>query len=255
MNMPKRLKPRGEKNVYVDEKRKEHIAMDCQRWEERIDSWMTEAWEHGEGHGGGASPLPAELLEHARTCRSCATRLEAARQLVGASNYAGGSLYTRQYPDLTESMANRVMDRVLTMPTTQVARAKPSLWHVWRHKFSFALAAVALASMVFLSTEFFIERTVPQSQPVPEYATVRLQIELPQAQDVVVVGDWNQWDPAAQRLARVNGSDIWVIELNLAHGKEYRYQFVIDGAMWIPDPLSPLQVDDGFGGKNSVLET
>jgi len=72
---------------------------------------------------------------------------------------------------------------------------------------------------------------------------------------VVVVGDWNQWDPAAQRLARVNGSDIWVIELNLAHGKEYRYQFVIDGAMWIPDPLSPLQVDDGFGGKNSVLET
>ena len=225
--------------------------MDCRKWSEKIDSWMAYTWEHGEE----ASPLPQDVLEHVRTCSRCAAELETARQLAGAAGHADGSRYTKRYPDLTEAVANRVMDQILTQPSPKSTPAKPSLLRGWKRKYSFALAAVALASMVFFSTELFLERTVPQSQSAPEYATIRLQIEIPQAQQVVVVGDWNQWDPAAQRLASVNGSDLWVIEFSLDQGKEYRYQFVIDGATWIPDPLSPLQVDDGFGGKNSVLET
>ena len=225
--------------------------MDCRKWSEKIDSWMSYTWEHGEG----ASPLPQDLQEHVRTCNRCAAKLEAARQLSGTAGLADGSKYAKQYPDLTERVANRVMDQILTQPSKKASHAKPSLWNGWKRKYSFALGAVALASMVFFSTALLVERALPQSPTAPEFATVRLQIEIPQAQEVVVVGDWNQWDPAAQRLARMNGSNIWVIELSLDPGKEYRYQFVIDGAMWIPDPLSQLQVDDGFGGKNSVLET
>ncbi len=123
--------------------------------------------------------------------------------------------YTKRYPDLTESVADRVMDQILTQPSTKPTPAKPSLLRGWKRKYSFALAAVALASTVFFSTELLLDRTVPQSPPALEYATIRLQIELPQAQQVVVVGDWNQWDPSAQRLARVHGSDLWVIELSL----------------------------------------
>ncbi|HEY8378565.1 MAG TPA: glycogen-binding domain-containing protein, partial [Nannocystis sp.] len=32
-----------------------------------------------------------------------------------------------------------------------------------------------------------------------------------------------------------------------------QYKLRIDGSMWIPDPNNPSQVDDGFGGYNSVL--
>jgi len=34
---------------------------------------------------------------------------------------------------------------------------------------------------------------------------------------------------------------------------EHQYQFVVDGRTWRPDSTAHAQVDDGFGGTNSVI--
>ena len=34
---------------------------------------------------------------------------------------------------------------------------------------------------------------------------------------------------------------------------QVQYKFIVDGNNWINDPTNPDQVDDGFGGKNSVF--
>jgi 1,4-alpha-glucan branching enzyme len=87
-----------------------------------------------------------------------------------------------------------------------------------------------------------------------ETVVVRFELQAPEAQDVAVVGNWNRWDPEAQKLKDPDGDGIWEIEIPLKRGEEHQYQFLIDGQNWIPDPEAPLQVKDGFGGVNSVLQ-
>lgn len=71
------------------------------------------------------------------------------------------------------------------------------------------------------------------------------------ARDVSLAGTFNRWDPARHRLAGPDRDGRWTITLPLAPGR-YEYQFVVNGAAWMPDPAAP-SVDDGLGGRNSVL--
>ena len=45
---------------------------------------------------------------------------------------------------------------------------------------------------------------------------------------------------------------IWSIEKNLSPGR-YEYKFVVDRNTWVEDPNAIETIDDGYGGKNSVL--
>jgi glycosidase len=45
---------------------------------------------------------------------------------------------------------------------------------------------------------------------------------------------------------------VWRVSVTLAPGS-HLYKFVVDGASWIHDPANPHAVDDGHGGRNSVL--
>jgi hypothetical protein len=80
---------------------------------------------------------------------------------------------------------------------------------------------------------------------------VRFDLAAPGARDVAVAGSFNGWQPEAMRLARGAGG-VWSVTVPLAIG-EHRYQFVVDGQRWVPDPLAQALVDDGFGGRNSVI--
>jgi 1,4-alpha-glucan branching enzyme len=93
-----------------------------------------------------------------------------------------------------------------------------------------------------------------QGRNPDEMIIVRFELRAPDARDVAVVGNWNRWDPQAQKLGDPDGDGVWEIEIPLKRGEEHQYQFLIDGTNWIPDPDAPLQVDDGFGGVNSVLQ-
>ncbi len=68
---------------------------------------------------------------------------------------------------------------------------------------------------------------------------------------ISIVGDFNDWDPAATPLQRVDGQGWWVV-VNLRPGR-YRYSFVVDGTRWIADPSAPRAADNDFGTDNSVV--
>ena len=79
---------------------------------------------------------------------------------------------------------------------------------------------------------------------------VRLRLAAPSSSRVAVVGDFNDWDPAATPLRRDGGT--WIVELRLKPGR-YHYTFLIDGRRWASDPSEPPAAESDFGAPVSVL--
>lgn len=70
----------------------------------------------------------------------------------------------------------------------------------------------------------------------------------PDAKEVYLAGDFNGWNPKAQRMDRWNGR--FMTKTKLPHG-EYQYKFVIDGE-WHVDPAGE-QVPNDYGTTNNVI--
>ena len=82
---------------------------------------------------------------------------------------------------------------------------------------------------------------------------VQFALVAPGAHTVTVVGDFNDWDPAATPLRPVAGPrGVWSVQVPLHPGR-HEYAFVVDGRRWMPDPAAPRSGDDDFGTPNSVV--
>jgi|GEM_PF-750341 len=80
---------------------------------------------------------------------------------------------------------------------------------------------------------------------------VPFTFDAPDAGSVSVVGSFNGWSPTATRMVRRDDGR-WQAKVRLQPGR-FEYKFAVDGSRWIADPSNPEAVDDGFGGRNSVL--
>jgi hypothetical protein len=78
---------------------------------------------------------------------------------------------------------------------------------------------------------------------------VRFAVNLAAGEQVALIGDFNDWNPAATPLRRERGG--WSATLPLAPGR-YRYAYVVDGRRLLADPSGPL-ADDEFGTPTSVI--
>jgi hypothetical protein len=87
-------------------------------------------------------------------------------------------------------------------------------------------------------------------KPDPK-GNVRLRIRAPGAEEVTVAGNFNDWEPRGALLRPV-GDGWWEIYIELGPGI-YEYAYVIDGK-WTTPPEAKLTVEDGFGGRNGILE-
>lgn len=74
----------------------------------------------------------------------------------------------------------------------------------------------------------------------------------PKAEQVSVVGDFNDWNPQAHPLERSGRQGAWSGLLWLPPGV-YEYAFVIDGKLRSADDARPTGPPDDFGVSNSVL--
>lgn len=86
---------------------------------------------------------------------------------------------------------------------------------------------------------------------------VKVTFELPSdvaAQEAVVVGEFNNWDPAATPLKRKKDGS-FSTALTLESGKEYRYKFFLDSARWENDPNPDRLVPNIFGTEDSLVTT
>ena len=120
--------------------------------------------------------------------------------------------------------------------------------------------AIICCFLLVASCGGMIERAV--RSPVIAEEGVTLRIYSPAARTVQVAGDWqgNNWgrgDAEAGEvlvglMERLEKGGIWEITLDLEPGR-YRYRFIIDEVKYILDPDNPRVVDDGTGGRASLL--
>lgn len=75
------------------------------------------------------------------------------------------------------------------------------------------------------------------------------------ASTVWLTGSFVDWggDPANGAIELALGGDgAWTGGYTVDAGS-HQYKFIVNGTDWINDPANPDQVDDGFGGTNSVF--
>ncbi|MGQ9616417.1 MAG: isoamylase early set domain-containing protein [Spirochaetota bacterium] len=240
--------------------------MNCKEWLQQLKNWLEENWttddvekserkklfgeeplvlkSSGEKppigkHPGEKHALPGHLKEHAESCPKCSATLRGALMLVG-----GKELKKSPEAGLTYRVRERVSieaePRGWRVPWLNIQRLHIPKWIVV--PVSAAVFAFGVILMVVVSG--------PNNN---DTVKVSLFLKAPGASEIVVVGDWNGWDPLANRLTDNDGDGIWEIEIKLQRNREYRYQFLINGEIWVPDPTAPLQIEDGFGGKDSIL--
>ena len=71
----------------------------------------------------------------------------------------------------------------------------------------------------------------------------------PDADDVRLVGSFNNWDPEARSLKQ-NSSGVWSTWMMLEPGR-YEYRYVVDGT-WRNDPEAD-HCPNAYGGQNCLL--
>jgi 1,4-alpha-glucan branching enzyme len=85
---------------------------------------------------------------------------------------------------------------------------------------------------------------------------VYLGLFWPGAQQVSVIGTWNEWRPAQQGLQpQPNGW--WHGIIRLPPGR-HPYRFWVEegtesSPAWLPDPENPLRCESGYGRDHSVI--
>jgi hypothetical protein len=80
----------------------------------------------------------------------------------------------------------------------------------------------------------------------------RFMIVAPNAKQVALVGDFNDWDQGKTPLLKVAANGTWTAEVRLPPGR-YAYAFLVDGQRWVADPAAPPSVGDDFGRPSSVV--
>ena len=98
-----------------------------------------------------------------------------------------------------------------------------------------------------------IEEDIPPPPPCNE---ITFRYVDATATSAWVSGTFNSWAPTvadgALEMTRTAGSP-WEVTTLIEPTGRHEYKFIVDGTRWIPDPTNPEQVDDTYGGFNSVL--
>ncbi len=120
------------------------------------------------------------------------------------------------------------------------------------------IAIVAAAAITFL-VAFPIARIISDREPAQRGAVgaapvfVQFVFHAPGARSVGVAGDFNGWEPDAFVLSDADGDGIWTGLFPVPEGI-HKYMFIVDGERWVTDPFATAYVDDGFGGRDALLE-
>jgi 1,4-alpha-glucan branching enzyme len=84
---------------------------------------------------------------------------------------------------------------------------------------------------------------------------VKVAFSLPhvEAATLHVMGDFNDWRPV-HAMRRTDDGE-WQLSLELEHGREYQFKYLLDETVWINDPHVEKSVANPYGGENSVVAT
>ena len=95
-------------------------------------------------------------------------------------------------------------------------------------------------------------RATPTVSAAAGLRPVNFVLVAPEAANVFVVGDFNDWDPRATPLVRSEPGGVWTASLALEPGL-YQYSYLVDGRIRAGDVDAPRAPADEFGGGSSVV--
>lgn len=140
------------------------------------------------------------------------------------------------------------------LPAFRAPSTMPGRGRQWRAVVAIATAAAAAIALFFPRPS---APPAPADVPIPGVGSVgspavTVALRAPNARHVAVTGDFNDWSTASHPLRDDDGDGVWTGTLSLAPGR-YAYMFVVDEE-WVADPAARILRDDGFGGRNGILE-
>ena len=80
---------------------------------------------------------------------------------------------------------------------------------------------------------------------------VTFTLDYPGASEVILVGDFNQWDPKIHPM-KADASGVWK-KATLLYPGRYEYRFWVDG-QWKNDPANPQMCLNSFGTYNNFID-
>ncbi|HWH68134.1 MAG TPA: isoamylase early set domain-containing protein [Candidatus Sulfotelmatobacter sp.] len=87
------------------------------------------------------------------------------------------------------------------------------------------------------------------AKPKTPKQKVTFSYSAPEAQHVLLAGDFTGWQQAPLSLKKFKGG-VWKKTISLPPGK-YEYRLLVDG-QWQDDPQCPNRTPNQFGGQNCV---
>lgn len=84
----------------------------------------------------------------------------------------------------------------------------------------------------------------------------RVTFELPpeiEAETVVVLGDFNDWDPSASKPLKRRKDGSYAATVSLKPGSDYRFRYLLDGERWANDDCADRLEPNRFGSEDSVI--
>lgn len=72
------------------------------------------------------------------------------------------------------------------------------------------------------------------------------------AEQVAVIGDFNDWEPAATPMQEITPG-MWHAAIPAPRAGTYSYKFLVDGDRWLDDPENSNKAPDGYGGFSTLL--
>ncbi len=83
----------------------------------------------------------------------------------------------------------------------------------------------------------------------PKTQKTSFRINIPEAESVSLVGEFNSWDQNATPMKKLK-SGVWKADLKLEAG-EYQFLYLVNGRDWYKDDEAP-SVPNIFGTENSI---
>jgi enterochelin esterase family protein len=100
--------------------------------------------------------------------------------------------------------------------------------------------------------ERFLQVLKAVGTPMIDNASVHFIYYNPEAQQVAVTGEFNQWDRRGTPLFPLGDTGIFYRTLDFQGPVRVEYKVIADG-QWILDPLCPNKIDNGIGEQNSFF--
>ena len=151
-----------------------------------------------------------------------------------------------------ENFSERVMD---ALPAWRTASRRS--W--WTRQQSWIVPALAGASAMFVVMLGFNRVQTGEGTVAPDavaeagMVTLRFELFAPGADQVEVLGTFNDWKAGDIVLAGPDDSGQWTATVQLPEGR-HEYVFLVDGERWLADPRAATFRPDGFGRVNTVIQ-